>query len=400
MTAGRFLGRGLALATAVLIGIALLVSVGWGALTLLFFDHLGAGIQHLLSVTFGVASALTLAAALRPAWRWRALVTYGLLFGAVLVAWSTLKPTNLKDWAPDVARVSYATIDGSRITLHDIRNFDYRSETDFTPAYYDRTFDLEQLSGVDLIASYWMGPKIAHIFLSFEFNGREHVAISIEARRARGEPYSSLQGFFRRFELIYVVADERDVIRLRTNYRRDPPEQVYLYRLRMARLEDARRLFLAYVAQINSLHDKPQFYNSLTTNCVGSIWTLSRVNPDHLPYSWKILLSGYVPELLYENERVDTSVPFAELQKRAHINARAQAADADPGLLAADPCTAVCRCHELTQGPIVRRTGAHEATAQSARHRRTSGASTAWARAQSLRRTSTGDTARGCDEKT
>jgi hypothetical protein len=329
MTVGQLLGRALALAMAVLFGIALLVSVGWGALTLLLFDHLGVGIQRLLSVTFGVASALTLAAALRSAWRWRALATYGLLFGAVLVAWSTLKPTNLKDWAPDVARAPYASIDGPRITLHDIRNFDYRSETDFTPSYYDRTFDLGHLSGVDLIASYWMGPKIAHIFLSFEFNGREHVAISIEARRARGEPYSSLLGFFRRFELIYVVADERDVIRLRTNYRRDPPEQVYLYRLR-GTPEDARRLFLAYVAQINSLHDKPQFYNSLTTNCVGSIWTLSRVNPDHLPYSWKILLSGYVPELLYENDRLDTSVPFDELQKRAHINARAQAADADP----------------------------------------------------------------------
>ena len=349
MTVGQLLGRALALAMAVLFGIALLVSVGWGALALLFFDHLGVGIQRLLSVTFGVASALTLAAALRSAWRWRALVTYGLLFGAVLVAWSTLKPTNLKDWAPDVARAPYASIDGPRITLHDIRNFDYRSETDFTPAYYDRTFDLEQLSGVDLIASYWMGPKIAHIFLSFEFNGREHVAISIEARRARGEPYSSLLGFFRRFELIYVVADERDVIRLRTNYRRDPPEQVYLYRLQHGSLEDGRRLFQAYVAQINSLHDKPQFYNSLTTNCVGSIWTLSRVNPDHLPYSWKILLSGYVPELLYENDRLDTSVPFAELQKRAHINARAQAADADPNFSAADPCTPAARCHELTQ---------------------------------------------------
>ncbi len=360
MTVGQLLGRALALAMAVLFGIALLVSVGWGALALLFFDHLGVGIQRLLSVTFGVASALTLAAALRSAWRWRALVTYGLLFGAVLVAWSTLKPTNLKDWAPDVARAPYASIDGPRITLHDIRNFDYRSETDFTPAYYDRTFDLEQLSGVDLIASYWMGPKIAHIFLSFEFNGREHVAISIEARRARGEPYSSLLGFFRRFELIYVVADERDVIRLRTNYRRDPPEQVYLYRLR-GTPEDARRLFLAYVAQINSLHDKPQFYNSLTTNCVGSIWTLSRVNPDHLPYSWKILLSGYVPELLYENDRVDTSVPFAELQKRAHINARAQAADADPNFsqrIRAPPAASVPRTDP--KGPIARTTRAFE----------------------------------------
>jgi len=327
--ARRLLVRGSALVLTVLFGFALLVSVGWGALTLLFFDHLGEGTQRLLCLAFGVASAVALVASLWPAWRRRGLVTYGILLGAVLVAWSTLKPTNLKDWAPEVARISHATIDGSRITLHDIRNFDYRSETDFTPAYYDRTFDLQQLSGVDLIASYWMGPKIAHIFLSFEFNGREHVAVSIEARRARGEPYSSLQGFFRRFELIYVVADERDVIRLRTNYRRDPPEQVYLYRLR-GTLGDARRLFLAYVAEINSLYEKPQFYNSLTTNCVGSIWTLSRVNPDHLPYSWKILLSGYVPELLYDSKRVDTSVPFAELQRRAHINTRAQAADADP----------------------------------------------------------------------
>jgi hypothetical protein len=325
----RRLSRVLAFTGAVLCAFLLLVSVGWGVLALRYFDHLGTGTQQLLASAFGVAAVLALAAALRPAWRWRALGIYCTLFAAVLVAWSTLKPSNDRDWIPEVARLSYASIEGSRITLHNIRNFDYRSESDFTPAYYDRTFDVAQLSGVDLIASYWMGPKIAHIFLSFEFKGHEHVAISIEARRAQGEPYSSLQGFFRRFELIYVVADERDVIRLRTNYRRDPREQVYLYRLRGSG-EDGRRLFLAYVGEINSLRDNAQFYNSLTTNCAGSIWMLSRVNPDHLPYSWKILLSGYIPALLYENGRLDTSVSFTRLQELAHINARAQAADADP----------------------------------------------------------------------
>ena len=325
----RRLSRVLAFTLAVLCAFLLLLSVGWGVLALRYFDHLGTGTQQVLASSFGLVAVLGLAAALRPAWRWRALAAYSALFAAVLVAWSTLKPSNHRDWIPEVARLSYASIDGSRITLHNIRNFDYRSENDFTPAYYDRTFDVAQLSGVDLIASYWMGPKIAHIFLSFEFNGHEHVAISIEARRARGEPYSSVQGFFRRFELIYVVADERDVIRLRTNYRRDPPEQVYLYRLRGPG-EDGRRLFLAYVQEINSLRDQAQFYNSLTTNCAGSIWMLSRVNADHLPYSWKILLSGYIPELLYENGRLDTSVPFGELQERAHINARAQAAGANP----------------------------------------------------------------------
>jgi hypothetical protein len=314
----------------VLLGIVLVTTMGWGTLALYYFDHAGEDLRTGLAAAFAVASLPLIGGFVTRRWRWRAFAGYVVLFAVVLIAWRAIKPTNQRDWPPEVARLPYASIDGERVRLHNIRNFTYRSETDFTPAYYDRTFDLRQLSGVDLGASYWMGPTIAHLFLSFEFNGEDHVAISIEARRARGADYSSLQGFFRRFELIYVVADERDIIGLRTNYRHDPREEVYLYRLEGTR-ENGQRLFLEYMSKINSLRDHPEFYNSLTTNCAGSIWMLARVNPDHPPYSWKVLLSGYVPEFLYEQQRVDTSIPFAELQRRSDINARAQGADQTVG---------------------------------------------------------------------
>ena len=249
-----------------------------------------------------------------------------MLFAIVLWRWLAIEPSNDRDWQVEGARLAYATIDGERITLHNIRNFAYRTETDFTPAYYDKTFDLTSLDSVDVVAVYWMGPAIAHVFLTFGFGGKDYLAISIEARKERDEGYSSVRGFFRQYELQYIVADERDVIRVRTNYRKDPPEEVYLYRLRGAP-EAARRVFLDYVAEINRLKEQPEFYNTLITNCTSNIWLHSRVNPEHLPYSWKLLVSGHVPELLYDHGRLDTSLPFAELQRRSLINARAMAAD-------------------------------------------------------------------------
>ena len=171
-----------------------------------------------------------------------------------------------------------------------------------------------------------MGPAIAHIFVSFAFAGGEQLAISIETRKEKGEGYSTIKGFFRQYELYYVVADERDVIRLRTNYRHDPPEDVYVYRVQ-GPIDNARRLFVDYLTKINALNSQPEFYNTLTTNCTTNIWMHSLVNPQHLPLSWKILASGYVPEYLYETGRLDTRVPFPELRQRAHVNARAQAAD-------------------------------------------------------------------------
>ena len=258
----------------------------------------------------------------------RAMIGYAVAFAGVLGIWASATPTNNRDWQPEVAVLPYATFDGEQVMVHNIRNFDYRSETDFTPAYYDRSFDLRRLDRVDLIAVYWMGPAIAHLFLSFGF-GDEHLAISIEARKDRSRPYGTLPGFFRQYELVYIVADERDVIRLRTNYRTDPPEEVYLYRL-TAPIENGRRVFLEYLRDLNALRERPRFYNTLTTNCTTMILTHAAVNPGHIPYSWKVLLSGYTPEYVYEQGRMDPSLPFAELQARAHINAVARAADRAP----------------------------------------------------------------------
>ena len=160
------------------------------------------------------------------------LVGFAVVFAVVLLWWTSIEPSNERDWQTDVAVLPYATRDGDLVTLHNVRNFDYRtSDQDFAPRYDDRTFDLRELDAVDLIAVYWMGDAIAHIMVSFGFAG-EHVAISIETRKEKGEAYSSIAGFFKRYELIYVVGDERDLIRVRTNYRR-PEEQVYLYRTRM-----------------------------------------------------------------------------------------------------------------------------------------------------------------------
>ena len=246
----------------------------------------------------------------------------------LFVWWSLIEPSNDRAWQPEVAVLPYATFDGDLITVHNIRNFDYRSETDFSVAYYDRTYDLTKLTSVDLIAAYWMGPMIAHTFLSFGF-GDDHLAISIEARKEATEAYSSIKGFFKQYELIYIAGDERDLIRVRTNYRKDPPEDVYLYQLAGA-MENGRRIFLEYLREINRLRKQPTFYNTLTGNCTNVIWMNSRINPGHLPFSWKILLSGYTPEYLYEQGRLLSDLPFAELQRRSRINEIAMQADQDP----------------------------------------------------------------------
>ena len=300
---------------------------GWGALFLEYAGPRNDLLRSALVVGFALAAVATLIALFVRRWRWRAIGAYVVLCAGLAVLWSSLEPTNDRNWQTDLAVLAYATIDGDKVTVHNIRNFDYRSETDYTPAYYDKTFDLRELRSLDIVTSYWMGPAIAHVFVSFGFTGDDYLAISIEVRKAKGEGYSTLKGFFRQYELVYVVADERDVIRLRTNYRRDPPEDVYVYRTNSS-IEAKRRLFLEYMRMLNALQTQPEFYNTLTTNCTTGIWMNSRINPGSVPLSWKILASGYVPEYLYEQGRLEaTGLSFPELQERTHVNARAQAAD-------------------------------------------------------------------------
>src|SRR5579862_7376301 len=324
------LGRRVAEITGLLLlGLVILVLGLWGTMALWYFDDANATLRATLALVFAFVSLTALVALWWPQMRWRVLAAFVAAFALLLLCWSALTPTNDRNWATEVAVLPYATIEGDSITVHNIRNFNYRTETDFTPAYYDKTFNLQQLNSVDLVAVYWMGPQIAHIFLSFGFADHDQLAISIEARKPRKDGFSTVKGFFRQYELYYVVADERDVIRLRTNYRRNPPEEVHIYRVR-GQPANGRRLFLSYMDRINSLKAQPEFYNSLTTNCTTSIWLQTRVNPGHLPFSWKILISGYVPQYLYESGLLDTSVPFAQLQQSSIVNAKAQAADQAP----------------------------------------------------------------------
>jgi len=311
---------------ALLVSIAMVAMTVWGALAIYYSNVPDEGLRKILTLGFVLFGAALLVWYLLSAKRTRPLIVFLAGFLLLVAWWSTIPARQDRDWAPEYARLTYATIKGDLVTIHYIRNFDYRTETDFTPRYYDKTFDLRQLDSVDIIASYWMGDAIAHTIVSFGFSGKDFLAISIETRRERHESYSSVAGFFKQYELFYVVADERDLIRLRTNYRKDPPEDVYVYRT-VAPTANARRVFLDYIREINSLAEKPEFYNSLTTNCTTSILTHTRVNPGHLPLSWKVLLSGYVPAYLYEQRRIDTSLPFEELKRRSHINAAAQAAD-------------------------------------------------------------------------
>ena len=217
-----------------------------------------------------------------------------------------------------------AEVDGDTVTVRSFRNIHYISETEYAPRWYEKVVDLRQLDTLDLIAVYWMGDAIAHTIMSFGFAG-DQVAISIEIRKEQGEDFSALAGFFRRYELYYVVCDERDLIGQRTTYR-DPPEDVYMYRVTIPR-EQIRRLFLQYVTKINELHERPEFYNTLTTNCTTNIMTHVRGVQEQVPISWKVLLSGYFPDLVYERGKLDQSLPFDALRRRSRVNERAQAAD-------------------------------------------------------------------------
>ena len=247
----------------------------------------------------------------------------GCLTGAVLFS---QPPSNNRNWQPDVALLPWAEIQGSKVTIHNIRNCDYRSETDYTVHHYDKTFDLTKLKSLDLSLVYWGSPLIAHTMLSFGFEGNVFVCFSVETRKEVGEAYSNIKGFFRQYELTYVVADERDLIGLRTNYR---GEQVYLYRLQES-AGTLRKVFLDYLQRVNSLKDHPEWYNALTDNCTTSSDILAAPYNPAGRLDWRIIVNGFMDEMLYESKAIDTSLPFPELKKRSLINGRAQKNDKSP----------------------------------------------------------------------
>lgn len=251
-------------------------------------------------------------------------------FLIVLTCWLSLKPSNNRPWQANVSQTPWAEIDGDRVTIHNFRNCYYRQAAEFTCDWLTKTVFLSQLRGIDLFVDYWGSPWIMHPIVSFQFgNGdtdADYVAASIEARYRIGQSYSPIRSFFRQFTLVYVMANERDLVRLRTNYRSG--EDVYLYHM-IVSPEWSRLLFLQYLQQATLLRHHPRWFNAATDNCTTNIFAQMAAT-GHLPegssrYAWWILLNGRAPEMLYRGGNFAGNLPFPELKKRALINPVAQA---------------------------------------------------------------------------
>ena len=248
-------------------------------------------------------------------------------FAVVALWWFTLKPSNDRAWQPDVAETAWAEIKSDDVTIHNVRNCHYRTETDFTPQWETRTVRLSQITGMDLAIMYWGSPWMAHPIVSFRFADALPLCFSIETRKTIGQEYSALRGLYRQYTLIYIVADERDSILVRSKYRHG--EDVYLYHT-LASPAQARARFLQYINAINSLRDHPRWYNAITTNCTTSIRAQRPAN-QRVPWDWRMLVNGKADEMLYERHAIATGgLPFSELKQRSLINKRASAADKDP----------------------------------------------------------------------
>ena len=297
--------------------------IGWGTLAI-FFSHLPNSARWVLAVLYALGQ-LAILLFLRP--RSLSLAVFFVLFAVILAGFFAKKPSNHREWQADVAVLPYADINGDRITVHNIRNCDYRSEFDYTPHYYDETFDLSNLDTIDLFLVNWGIKYVSHTMISFGFQDEKYLCISIETRKEKGEEYSTIKGFFRQYELIYVVADERDLVRLRTNYRKG--ETVWLYRLNGSK-EVFRDIFLDYMGYINRLKDQPEWYNALTGNCTTQIRGHTRPYTGKTRWDWRILLNGWLDEMAYENGLLNQSLPFETLREKSIINKRAKTLDQNP----------------------------------------------------------------------
>ena len=297
----------------------------WGGFAL-WYQIPGGSVAKALSILLWTAFSITVIAAI-----WQGRVAVGLLvfllaFGGLLLWWTRIPPSNTGLWADDVAQMTTGTVSGSRVTLHNVRNFDWRSKTDYTQRWETREYDLDRLRSVDMIMSYWGLPAIAHMLISFGFDDGAQVVFSVEIRRQTFQAFSEIGGFFKEFELSIVAADERDVIRVRTNIR---GEDDYLYQLRMPPAA-MRSLFLGYVAEANQLAATPRFYNTITVNCTTLVYHMMKRIVGYLPLDYRLLLSGYLPEYVYGVHGMNWSYSLDELRTRGRITDRAIRSDRSP----------------------------------------------------------------------
>jgi hypothetical protein len=294
----------------------------WATLAIYYSNLPFAGLRVALAMSFAALAVWLL---------WlshdrRAYLVFIVLFLVVVAWWFSISPSHDRPWRPEVAVMPRATIDGDRVRITGVRDFEYRSLNNFTAHYEEREVQLSHLTGVDFFVSYWSEGLVGHTFLSFIFDNAPPLSISIETRPEVGEGFNPVASLFKQFELIYVVGDERDLVRVRANYRK---ETVYLYRLNSSP-DNVRRLFMVYLRRINELADRPEFYHLLSNSCTINIIRYANAAGRVGRFDIRHLLNGLIDNYLYYSGRLDTTLPFDELRRRSQINEAAQEADDSP----------------------------------------------------------------------
>jgi hypothetical protein len=239
-------------------------------------------------------------------------------------------PANDRNWRTDQAVLPHATIEGQRVTVHNIRNFRYHSATEYVPGYYDKTFDVEKLKAVYFLMEPFADERVgAHTMLSFEFEDDSFLTLSVEARREQDVPYSAWRGLWRRYEVMYILADEQDMLPLRANHRAN---HVYMYPAK-ADLPELKELFMSVIHRVNELYEQPEFYNTLFNNCTTSLVDHVNALAEH-PIRWHMamLFTERSDALAVELGllAVDEGLPINELRKQYRINEPAALHDGQP----------------------------------------------------------------------
>ena len=310
------MGHVLRIAGTGLFALSLVVSAVWANLAIAYQLPTTPGVRTGACLALNIiALAALVAVVLRR--RWRPALFYAVAY-AIFLAWSTsIGASNNKNWAADVAHGITGDVDGDRLSARNVRNFSWRTEADYAERWEQRTYDLSKLRSLDLFLVYWMGPSIAHTIMSFGFDDGRYLDFSVELRRTRNDQYSAIAGFFKTHELIYIGADERDLMTLR----KVRNEQIQLYRLKTPP-ERVRALLVEYIKQANDLAARPRFYNTLTTNCTTTIFNMMRAVTSSIPFDWRIILTGYLPSYLYGHGAVDTRISPEKLRQRADVTMR------------------------------------------------------------------------------
>jgi hypothetical protein len=311
----------LALAALCVIAVAI-----WGGLALRYQFPGGTVISSAAGVAWVALSLTALVFLLTRKRRLRTIGIYALLFAGLLIWWNTIRPSNDRNWADDVAEMVTGEIQGDQVTLQNVRNFHWRDLSDYTPAWETRTYDLRNLNSVDLLLSYWSGPAIAHTLVSFGFSDGQFVTFSVEIRKERHEAFSEIGGFFKQFETSVVAAEERDIVLLRTNIRK---EDVHLYRINMP-APVIRSLFIAYVQKANELAAEPRFYHTITANCTTIVYQMVARIVDGLPIDYRLLFSGYLPDYIETVGGFAPGFTLPQLKEAGAISKRGQDAGDTP----------------------------------------------------------------------